>query len=413
MPSSRLLKRIVLVFSVLIVVACASKTVVVSPVQEEVLAEKKADTPVFHLGIQRSAEYLPLLKGKRVGVVANHTAINEGKHLVDILLEKGINIKYVFAPEHGFRGDADAGAEVKDGVDTKTGLPVFSLYGKNKKPSKAWMDSLDVLVFDIQDVGARFYTYISTLHYVMQACAEYHKELVVLDRPNPNGNYVDGPVLQKKYKSFVGMHPIPVVHGMTIGEYAQMVNGEKWLSDSLDLNCPLTVIKMENYNHNMIYNLPAHPSPNLTTMRAIYLYPSLCFFEGTIVSVGRGTEFPFETYGHPNYSDKSFSFTPVPIKGKSMDPLLKGEKCFGKDLRGISLDSLRAKGLDLSYLIDAYKNTKSENFFAFSKFFDNLAGSDRLRKQIIEGKSEAEIRASWQEELKAFKEVRKMYLMYP
>ncbi|MCX6182284.1 MAG: DUF1343 domain-containing protein [Bacteroidetes bacterium] len=412
MLSSRLLKRIVLVSSVFIVVACASKTVAVAPLQEEVVLEKKADTALI-LGIQRTAEYLPFLKGKRVGVVANHTAIIGKKHLVDTLLAMGVSVKYVFAPEHGFRGDADAGAEVKDGIDSKTGLPLFSLYGKNKKPSKVWMDSLDILVFDIQDVGARFYTYISTLHYVMQACAEYNKPLIILDRPNPNGNYVDGPVLQKKYKSFVGMHPIPVVHGMTIGEYAQMVNGEKWLHDSLDLKCPLTVIKMENYNHNMIYNLPAHPSPNLTNMRAIYLYPSLCFFEGTIVSVGRGTEFPFETYGHPTYSDKGFSFTPVPIKGKSMDPLLKGEQCFGKDLRAMNVDSLRTKGLDLSYLIDAYKNTKSDNFFVFSKFFDNLAGSDRLRKQIIEGKSEVEIRASWQEELNAFKEVRKKYLMYP
>ena len=402
-----------MVFSVLIVVACASKTATVAPVQEEFVVEKKADSAIFLLGIQRTAEYLPLLKGKRVGVVANHTAIIGEKHLVDTLLAMGIKVKYVFAPEHGFRGDADAGAEVKDGIDSKTGLPLFSLYGKNKKPSKAWMDSLDILVFDIQDVGARFYTYISTLHYVMQACAEYNKPLIILDRPNPNGNYVDGPVLQKKYKSFVGMHPIPVVHGMTIGEYAQMVNGEKWLHDSLDLKCSLTVIKMENYHHDMVYNLPVHPSPNLTTMRAIYLYPSLCFFEGTIMSVGRGTEFPFETYGHPNYSDKIFSFTPVPIKGKSMDPLLKGEKCFGKDLRGMAIDSLRVKGLDLTYLIDAYKNTKSENFFAFSKFFDQLAGSDRLRKQIMEGKSEAEIRASWQEELNAFKEVRKKYLMYP
>ncbi|MFM7024054.1 MAG: exo-beta-N-acetylmuramidase NamZ domain-containing protein [Flavobacteriales bacterium] len=404
--------RLFLAFSILLIVACASKTVTVAAVAEETPLEKK-DSAVLSLGIQRTAEYLPLLKGKRVGVVANHTAMIGNKHLVDTLLAMGVKVKYVFAPEHGFRGDADAGAEVKDGIDSKTGLPLFSLYGKNKKPSKVWMDSLDILVFDIQDVGARFYTYISTLHYVMQACAEYNKPLVILDRPNPNGNYVDGPVLQKKYKSFVGMHPIPVVHGMTIGEYAQMVNGEKWLHDSLDLTCPLTVIKMEHYNHNMIYALPQHPSPNLTTMRAIYLYPSLCFFEGTAISVGRGTEFPFETYGHPGYSDKTFSFTPLPIKGKSIDPLLKGELCYGKDLRGMNLDSLRAHGLDLTYLIDAYKNTKTENFFAYAKFFDNLAGSDRLRKQIIEGKSAEEIRASWQEELNAFKKVREKYLMYP
>ena len=413
MLSSRLLKGIVFVFAIFITIACASKVSAVKPLDETQYLGAASDSTVLKLGVERFSNYLPLLRGKRVGVIANHTARIGNMHLVDTLLALGIHVKYVFAPEHGFRGDADAGAEVKDGLDPKTGLPLFSLYGKNKKPSKLWMDSLDVLVFDIQDVGARFYTYISTLHYVMQACAEYGKPLVVLDRPNPNGNHIDGPVLQKKYKSFVGMHPIPVLHGMTIGEYALMVNGEGWLHDSLPLRCPLTIVKMQKYNHKMLYDLPEHPSPNLTNMRAIYLYPSLCFFEGTIMSVGRGTEFPFETYGHPKYKSSAFSFTPKPIKGKSMEPLLKDEKCFGRDLRNSNVDSIIAKGLDLQYLIDAFKNTSSENFFAYAKFFDQLAGSDRLRKQIIAGMSEQEIRSSWQEELTAFKTLRAKYLLYP
>ncbi len=362
----------------------------------------------LQLGIEQTAEYLPLLKGKRVGIVSNQTGMINGKHLLDTLLAMGVNVQCVLAPEHGFRGNADAGAHVSDSVDAKTGVKILSIYGKKKKPSKEIMSTIDVVVFDMQDVGARFYTYISTLHYVMQACAENNKMMVVLDRPNPNGHYVDGP--RNDTTSFIGMHPVPVVHGMTIGEYAQMINGEGWLGAGL--KCDLKVISMKNYNHQMKYNLPVHPSPNLATMTSIYLYPSLCFFEGTVVSVGRGTDHAFEIYGHPNYADTTYSFTPRSIAGKSMEPPLKGEKCYGKDLSLLNEDTIRAHGLDLSYLLEAYQKTKVKDFFSLSKHFDLLAGSSTLRKQILAGKTEAEIRASWKEDLEKFKVLRAKYLLY-
>jgi len=396
------------VLSALIFSSCSSQLPPNSSVVTDVY-KPVSEISTFKLGIQRTQEYLPLLQGKRVGVVTNQTGEINGKHLLDTLLGMKVNVVCVLAPEHGFRGNADAGAHINDSVDAKTGVKILSIYGKKKKPSKEIMGSLDVVLFDMQDVGARFYTYISTLHYVMQACAENGKTLIVLDRPNPNGHYVDGPM--NDTTSFIGMHPIPVVHGMTIGEYAQMINGEGWLGNNL--KCDLKVIAMEMYSHQMKYNLPVHPSPNLASMKAIYLYPSICFFEGTVMSVGRGTDFAFEVYGNPNYHDTTFSFTPKSIKGKSMEPPLKGEKCYGRDLRVLEEDSIRANGLDLSYLIDAYKNTKVKDFFSNKAHFDLCAGSSNLRKQIMAGMTEAQIKATWQPGLEKFKEMRKKYLLYP
>jgi uncharacterized protein YbbC (DUF1343 family) len=333
------------------------------------------------------------------------------RHLVDFLVSQNIIIKTVFSPEHGFRGEADAGEKVVSGVDSQTGLPIVSLYGSHKKPTSTDLKGIDVVIFDIQDVGARFYTYISTLHYVMEACAENNVDLIVLDRPNPNGHYVDGPVLKPKFKSFVGMHPVPVVHGLTVGEYAQMINGEGWLNDSL--SCSLTVISCEGWDHTKFYQLPEKPSPNLPNMTAIYLYPSLCFFEGTVVSVGRGTDKPFQVIGHPNFDDKTFAFTPKPVKG-AKSPKLKGTKCYGIDFTQIGIDSIRAqKQINLHWLILFYKklNLGSE-FFLKNNFFDLLAGSDTLRHQIIQGISEEEIRLSWQKDLKSYLNTRQKYLLY-
>ena len=355
--------------------------------------------------------YLPLLEGKRVAVVANQTSRVGEAHLVDTLLARGVKIVRIFSPEHGFRGEAGAGESVRDGVDTRTGLPIVSLYGKHRKPLPEDLADVDVVIFDIQDVGVRFYTYISTLHLVMEACAEQGKEMIVLDRPNPNGFYVDGPVLDTAYRSFVGMDPVPVVHGMTPGEYARMLNGEKWLKKGVQ--CRLTVIPCRNYTHRSIYELPVRPSPNLPNMRAVYLYPSLCFFEGTIMSVGRGTDFPFEVYGHPEYPDHTFSFTPRSIPGAAPHPKYEGQTCYGVDLRNIPLRFLRDNGmLVLDWLLDAYDEMgKKEEFF--NAYFDKLAGSDQLRKQILAGKDKYTIRASWKKDLEAFKKIRKKYLLYP
>jgi len=362
------------------------------------------------VGAENTELYLHLLAGKNVGVVGNQSSRIGDVHLVDSLLSLKIQVKKVFSPEHGFRGKADAGEKVKSGIDAKTGLPIVSLYGSNKKPKVEQLKGLDVLVFDIQDVGARFYTYISTLHYVMEACADNNIELIILDRPNPNGHYVDGPVLDLEFKSFIGMHPIPVVHGMSIGEYAQMIYGEKWVNVK-DLN--LKVIKCEGWNHSKFYKLPIKPSPNLPNMTSIYLYPSLCFFEGTVVSVGRGTKNPFQIVGHPNFKGDSYEFTPEPIPG-AKNPKLNGEKCKGIYLPVIGVNVLQQqRELQLSWLIDFYKDLNmKEKFFLKNNFITLLSGSNQLKNQIILGKTETEIRASWAEELNEFILIRKKYLLY-
>ncbi|MBX7204636.1 MAG: DUF1343 domain-containing protein [Bacteroidia bacterium] len=362
-------------------------------------------------GAERTDYYLPLLKGKKIGLVVNQTSIVGTKHLVDTLKSSGITIKRIFAPEHGFRGNHSAGAHVSSGTDSLTGLPVVSLYGDNKKPKPEQLKDLDLIIFDIQDVGARFYTFISTLHYVMEACAEQKKPLLILDRPNPNGFYVDGPVLDMKFKSFVGMHPVPVVHGMTIGEYAQMINGERWLKDSVQ--CKLTIVTCLNYKHSMLYKLPVKPSPNLPTMESVYLYPSLCFFEGTNISLGRGTDKPFECVGKPDFDGGNYSFTPKSIPGVADDPPYKNQLCNGYLLSGFSDKYLlSSRKLYLLWLSGCYEKDKAKETF-FTSFFDKLAGTDLLRKQITGGVPESVIRQSWEPGLSKFKVMRKKYLLYP
>ena len=356
-------------------------------------------------GADNYEKYLPLLKDKKVGIVTNQTGILSTKtHLVDFLLEKKIAVQTIFAPEHGFRGTADAGEHVVDGKDPKTGLSIISLYGDNKKPKAAQLAGIDVMIFDLQDVGARFYTYISSLHYVMEACAENGVPLIVLDRPNPNGGIVDGPLLEKEFTSFVGMHPIPLLHGMTIGEYAKMVNGEKWLKDGVQ--CKLTVIPCLDYNRKMDYSLPVKPSPNLPNDQSINLYASLCLFEGTNVSMGRGTEKQFQIYGSPFLTKTNFSFTPKPNFG-AKDPLYNGKECFGEDLTAYP----KLKQLELKWLLKAYQNTSDKTKF-FNGFFPKLAGTKKLQQQIESGTSEEMIRKSWVKDLEAFKKMRVKYLLY-
>jgi len=362
-------------------------------------------------GAYQMNEYLPSLKGKRVALLMNQTARVGERLLLDTLLSCGVKITKVFVPEHGFRGTADAGALIKNGKDERTGLPVISLYGNNKKAKAEQLQDVDVVIYDLQDVGVRFYTYISSLEYMMEACAETGKELMVLDRPNPNGHYVDGPVLRKPFKSFVGMQSIPVVYGMTAGEYAQMLVGERWVKGAEDLK--LKVISCKNYDHTKRYQLPVAPSPNLKTMAAIYLYPSLCLFEGTAVSVGRGTDLPFQQWGHPDFEGKTnYYFTPKSVTGASK-PLFEGKKCFGRlvAINGDSAFFLTDGKLQLDALIEAYNWYPDKGNF-FNKFFENLAGTDQLRKQIISGKNAHEIREEWQSEVAAFKQIRKKYLLY-
>lgn len=361
-------------------------------------------------GDQQLELLLPMLQNKQVAVVANHTSMVNGVNLVDRLLHAGIAVKRIFSPEHGFRGNHSAGAHISDGIDAETGLPVISLYGKHRKPTVDDLAHLDVVVFDLQDVGVRFYTYISTLSLVMEACAEQQVPLIVLDRPNPNGFYVDGPVLQKGFESFVGMHPIPVVYGMTIGEYARMVNGEHWLKNGVQ--CKLRVIALKHYRHDMLVKLPIKPSPNLPNWQSVYLYPSLCFFEGTVVSVGRGTPKPFQIFGHPHMKGP-YSFVPVSTPGASLHPKFEGEKCNGYDVESYAMTAARKEGqLHLKWLLRAYKQIgKKEKFF--NHYFDTLAGTDQLRKQIEAGKSEQQIRKSWQNDLARFRKIRSRYLLYP
>ncbi|MGB5964219.1 MAG: DUF1343 domain-containing protein [Sulfurimonadaceae bacterium] len=363
-------------------------------------------------GAQNLTAYLPTVQHKSVAMVVNQSSTVGGSHLVDLLSEKGIKVKTIFAPEHGFRGKADAGEHIKDGIDKKSGLPIVSLYGKHKKPTSDDLKGVDVIVFDIQDVGVRFYTYLSTLHYVMEAAAENNISVIVLDRPNPNANRIDGPMLKKEFSSFVGLHPVPVLYGMTIGEYAQMINGEGWLKGGI--KAELTVIRVQNYSHSDFYHLPIKPSPNLPNDLSIALYPSLALFEGTLISAGRGTTKQFQLYGAPEYTKKDFSFVPVPRDGAKY-PKHKGEVCHGVDLSGTTLEAVRAsKKMSLDYLLDAYRNySEKEKFFLENGFIDRLAGSDELRKQIIAGKSEKEIRASWESDLKQFKKIRIKYLLYP
>jgi uncharacterized protein YbbC (DUF1343 family) len=369
------------------------------------------DSTSIITGAERVAFYHPLLKDKKVALVVNQTSIVKDKHLVDTLLKLGVNIQVIFAPEHGIRGKADAGEIISDTKDSKTGLPVISLYGKKKKPLAEDLRNVDVILFDIQDVGVRFYTYISTLHYVMEACAENNLPLILLDRPNPNAYFVDGPMFDPAYKSFIGMHPVPVVYGMTIGEYAQMINGEGWLTNKA--TCKLTVIDCKNYTHDSYYELPVKPSPNLPNIRSVLLYPSTCFFEGTTLSLGRGTEKQFQVIGHPKISS-AYSFTPMPNEG-AKDPPLNGQKCYGTDLSNVTTGSIiQSKKIDLSYLLEYYKKMTdlNEKFFLDNNFIDKLAGSDQLRKQILAGKNEQEIKETWKPGLEAFHKIRAKYLIY-
>ena len=364
-------------------------------------------------GADQTNLYTTYLKGKNIGMVVNQTSVigNRLTVSVDSLLKLGIAVKKIFGPEHGFRGNASNGAKVDDSVDPKTGLPVISLYGKHFKPTPADLQGIDLMIFDVQDVGARFYTYISTLHYVMEACAENNIELLILDRPNPNGYSVDGPVLDTAYHSFVGMHPVPITHGMTVAEYAQMINGEGWLKNRMQ--CKLKIIKVANYTHSSPYVLPVNPSPNLNTAQSILLYPSLCLFEGTSLSVGRGTLFPFQVVGHPSLKGKyTYAFTPVSIAGMSEDPPQKNQVCYGIDLENYDTSALRKTGkLNLSWLIELYKAYPDKAHF-FTAYFTSLAGTNVLRKQIEAGKSEQEIRDSWEPALTNFKAMRLKYLLY-
>ncbi|PCI09999.1 MAG: hypothetical protein COB73_04215 [Flavobacteriaceae bacterium] len=361
------------------------------------------------VGANQTSEYLPLLKGKNVAVVANQTSVifkddDSYVHLVDSLISQKINIVKVFAPEHGFRGKADAGEHVADGIDTKTNLPVFSLFGKNRKPKLELLNDVDIVVFDIQDVGVRFYTYISTMSNMMEACAEKGIKMLILDRPNPNGHYIDGPTLEPEHTSFVGMHPIPLVYGMTIGEYAKMVNGEGWLKDGIQ--CDITIITLKNYNHQSEYNLPIRPSPNLPNDKSINLYPSLGFFEGTIINAGRGTEFQFQRYGAPFFSEDDFNYTPKPNFG-SKYPKFDGEKCYGVDLTSTE----KLSKVDISFLVDAFNKTPKDKEF-FGKTFTVHAGTLKLQEQIEAGMTPDEISDSWKTDVEKFKLARAKYLIY-
>ncbi|MEZ4852871.1 exo-beta-N-acetylmuramidase NamZ domain-containing protein [Flavobacterium sp.] len=437
----KLLFKNTFLFLVLLVFSCGNSTQSSQKSKVESRKSKTKDIDSIRnekkiiTGAENFSKYSSLLKDKKVGVLTNQTGIIEftimkghlhekeselvTMSIVDFFLEQKINVRKIFAPEHGFRGTADAGELIKDGKDTKTGLPIISLYGNNKKPKPEQINDLDIIVFDLQDVGARFYTYISTLHYVMEACAEVGIPLIILDRPNPNIAIVDGPILETEFKSFVGMHKIPVLHGMTIGEYAKMINGEKWLNNNVQ--CELTVIPCENYARNMSYSLPVKPSPNLPNDKAINLYASLCFFEGTNVSVGRGTNKQFQIYGSPYLLTgkieeingikaeliiNDYTFTPKPNEG-AKEPLYNGIECHGVDLSEIE----KVNQLELKWLINAYNETPDKSKF-FNSFFTKLAGTKKLQQQIETGVSENEIRASWQDGLDQFKEIREKYLIY-
>jgi uncharacterized protein YbbC (DUF1343 family) len=401
-----------IVFGAFGCVSCSAKTP--PPAGGPVKTERSGNTkPATYAseklatGADQLDKLLPLLKDKRVALLVNNTSLIGKSHLADTLLDSGVIIKKIFAPEHGFRGTSDAGEQVKDGVDVRTGIPLISLYGKNKKPTSEQLQDIDIVVFDIQDVGVRFYTYISTMHYVMEACAENNKILIVLDRPNPNGSYIDGPVLEPEFRSFLGMHTIPLVHGLTVGELAQMINGESWLADQR--KCLLKVITMLHWTHSDSYSLPAKPSPNLPNDQAIRLYPSLGLFEGTVISVGRGTEMPFQILGHPDLQNMPFEFTPVSIPGMSKNPPHENKICHGIDLRSISFEP----HLTLKYLLDFYQAFPDKNKFFDNASFDKHMGTSKMRQQIVSGLKEDEIRASWQPDLEKYKHIREKYLLYP
>ena len=366
--------------------------------------------PKVIVGAERSEIYLPMLAGKKVGLVVNQSSMVDSLHLINFLVSNGVDVKGIYAPEHGYKGNVERGEHVDGTTDPETGIPVFSLYGKNRKPTPEILKDIDVMIFDMQDVGVRFFTYIYTMTRVMEASAENGIKVLVLDRPNPIGYYVDGPMLKPGFESGVGLYPIPVVHGLTVGEFAMMVNGERWLKDSIQ--CDLEVIKVENYTHETKYQLPVFPSPNLAEMKSIYLYPSICLFEGADVNEGRGTYKPFQQFGAPYYTPQDFSYVPKSIPVLALHPKFEGETCYGYDLSGLTLSQLQdIRQLEIKYVIDFYnKCDDKENFF--TPFFDKLAGSDQLRKQIMEGLSEEQIRASWQEELEEFKLMRKNYLLY-
>ena len=409
-------------FVLIITVSCGRSTgrVITEKSEKEQSVESPQDSLIYDqilvLGANRTEDYLPLLKNKKIGIVGNQSSLikqlsssseaNNYTHLVDSLVALKVNVVKVFAPEHGFRGTADAGESIKDGKDVITGLPIISLYGDNKKPKPEQLKDIELMIFDLQDVGTRFYTYISTLHYVMEACAENNIPLLLLDRPNPNGHYLDGPTLKMEHNSFVGMHPIPVVHGLTIGEYAQMINGEKWLKNGIQ--CKLQVIKMENYNHELAYDLPVKPSPNLPNAKAINLYPSLCFFEGTNVNAGRGTTKQFQVFGSPFLDMEIFkySYTPISMDG-AKSPKHINELCYGEDLS--MHEDLNS--INLNWLIKAYNNTLNKVEF-FNSFFTKLAGGTELQKQIESGMTSEEIKETWQKDLESFKVKRKAYLLY-
>lgn len=373
------------------------------------LAVCRAEDARVVVGAERTSEYYPALKGKRVAVFSNHTGMVGDRHLVDMLVADGMNVVTIFSPEHGFRGDADAGEHVAGSVDSKTGIKISSLYdGKSGRPSDESMHSFDVLLVDIQDVGLRYYTYYISMVKLMDACAEFGRRVIVLDRPNPNGHYIDGPILDMKYKSGVGWLPIPVVHGLTLGELARMVNGEHWLPE--DRVCDLTVVPCLNYTHQTHYVLPVAPSPNLPNMRAVYLYPSTCYFEATPVSLGRGTEWPFQVYGHPNMKGYEFSFTPRSVPGAKNPPQLN-KRCYGVDLTGLTDEEIWTKGINLEYVIDAYRNLNMGDQF-FRSFFEKLIGVDYVRRMIEEGKSADEIKAMWCGDVEKFRKQRRPYLLY-
>ncbi len=402
---NRLLKNTFFILA-LGLISCEAQT------KKQITAELKSSSEnSIVIGANQTEKYLPLLTDKKIGIVGNQTSVifkenGDYTHLVDSLLSRNMKIEKVFSPEHGFRGKADAGEKVKDGIDTKTGLPLVSLYGSNKKPTDEQLKGIEMMIFDIQDVGVRFYTYISTLHYVMEACAENNIPLLILDRPNPNGSYVDGPILELSQKSFVGMHPVPIVHGMTIGDYAQMINGENWLANKV--KCELMVIKMKNYDHEKNYSLPIKPSPNLPNDQAINLYPSLCFFEGTNVNAGRGTTHQFQVFGSPDLNAEVFNYryTPRPNDG-AKHPKNEGKLCYGMNLTSEE----KLSQINLGWLIKAYQNTKNKDEF-FNNFFPKLAGTQKLQQQIESGMSERAIKATWQAGLANFQNTRKKYLLY-
>ena len=370
-------------------------------------------------GADQTDVYLSYLKGKRIGMVINPTSVIGEKSSVDSLISLGINIVKVFGPEHGFRGDVGAGVHVKDGVDPATGVQIVSLYGKTNKPTKEMLDDIDLVIFDIQDIGVRYFTYIGTLHRVMESCAENNKELLILDRPNPNGYFIDGPILDMDYQSGIGMHPVPITHGMTVGEYAQMINGEGWLKNGV--TCNIKIIPVSNYTHDLSYLPPIAMSPNINTDHAVLLYPSTCLFEGTVLSEGRGTKFPFTIAGSPAFKGiYEFSFTPVSIPNMSATPIYLNQECFGLDLRQVNLEKLKAtKKINLSWLIETYNRYPDQSIFFDSKqsveivVFDNLAGGSTLREQIVSGMSEDAIRKSWEPGLKEYRLMRQKYLIYP